>query len=322
MSTEKERIKQGSFFQLTVESEHNGLRIDKYLSLHFDHYSRSFLQKLFNQKQVTINKTKIAKPGNIVKTGDQISIQFPILDETKRTIKTIPHSIDIKIIAKEPDFFIIYKPSGLVVHPPNKNFQDIALTDWLVQSYNDIAHVGSIDRPGIVHRLDRETSGLMIIPRTNQAHAQLTEMFKQRKIHKTYLAIAMGHPPKEGTISLYVGRHPSIRHKMHAFCELTKLKSSRQALTHYKVLNYYKNFSLVEIKPVTGRTHQIRVHFAAIGHPLLADQLYGSASKLLSRQALHASEIEFELNGKTYHYYSPLDNELQKMIENEPTINE
>lgn len=313
MNQDLDLVKQGSSFLFTATEEYEGLRTDKFIANQFPNYSRSFLQKLFTQDHIKINTTKSAKPSYSLKIGDQISISFPD-SETPKPLKDVPKDIGVKIIAKEQDFFIIYKPAGLVVHPPSDFCQDIALTDWLKQTYDDIAHVGAVDRPGIVHRLDRDTSGLMVIPRTNQAHAALTDMFKNRQIHKTYLAIAMGHPPKEGSINFYIGRHPSVRYKMHSFTDLTKLPSSRDALSHYKVLEYCHDFSLVEVKPVTGRTHQIRVHFAAIGHPLLADHLYGSRSKLISRQALHAHKIEFELNGKSYSFTSPLDKKLQNII--------
>lgn len=320
MNTERDLITQGSCFQLTVHPEHEGLRIDKFMSNHFANYSRSFLQKLFAQNKVLINSSKIAKPGYSLKIGDQISVSFPNVNTPNTPSKEIPNDIGVEIIAKESDFFIIYKPAGLVVHPPNGTCQDIALTDWLTKTYDDIAHVGAIDRPGIVHRLDRDTSGLMIIPRTNYAHATITDMFKNRKIHKTYLALVVGHPPKEKSIDFYIGRHPSVRYKMHAFNELTKIASSRDALSHYKVIEYYKDFSLVEVKPVTGRTHQIRVHMAAIGHPVLGDHLYGSKSKLISRQALHAHAIEFEFNGKNYIFSAPLDQDLQTLINNRKTV--
>lgn len=307
-------IRQGSSFEFTATEESQGQRIDVFIANRFPNYSRSFLQKLFVKNHIKTNSSKPAKPGYALKVGDTITVSFPDVD-TPKPLKNVPSDIGVQIIAKETDFFIIYKPAGLIVHPPSNECEDIALTDWLKQTDDEIAHIGAVDRPGIVHRLDRDTSGLMIIPRTNNAHATMTDMFKNRTIHKTYLAIVMGHPPQQGSINLYIGRHPSIRYKMHAFTELTKLSSSRDALSHYKVIQYYKDFSLVEVKPVTGRTHQIRVHFAAIGHPLLADHLYGSRSKLISRQSLHAHKIAFELNGKSYEFTSPLNNDMQKVID-------
>ncbi|MBP6892228.1 RluA family pseudouridine synthase [Candidatus Babeliales bacterium] len=306
-------IKQASTFSITVDEQSNGLRIDKFITAHFSQYSRSFLQKLFKEKLVTVNQTKIVKSSFILKTSDTIFIQFPGESDTIAK-KEIPADLNVQIIAKHDDFLIINKPAGLVVHAPNKNYSEVTLSDWVVDAHEEIAHVGLIDRPGIVHRLDKDTSGLMIIPRTNHAHATMTEMFKARKIHKTYLAIVLGHPPATGTIDFFIGRHHVIRNKMHHFTNTTKRMNSRDAVTHYKVLTYFKDYSLVEIKPITGRTHQIRVHFAALGFPLLADMLYGKSSKILKRHALHAHQLEFEFDHQKYHFNSPIPDDLQKII--------
>lgn len=313
MESKQELIKQGSVFQCNIEQTEQGKRVDKHIANILPQYSRSFLHKLFAQKHVLINQSKPAKPSYALKTGDTISITFPS-QEPSRPIKDIPDDIGVQIIAKEDDFLIIYKPAGLIVHPPNGTCQEVTLSDWLAKTYNEIAHIGTIDRPGIVHRLDRETSGLMIIPRTNHAHATLTDMFKERKIKKTYLAIVHNHPEPEGTINFFIGRHPIIKNKMHYFTELTKQASSKEAVSHYKVLQYYTDFSLVEVKPVTGRTHQIRVHFKGLGHPLLADQIYGQKSKQLKRHALHAHKLEFTYKDKFYEFISPIDSDLEKVL--------
>lgn len=314
MEKKSNLIQEGSNFTFTAQEANKGQRVDKFIASHLSDYSRSFLHKLFDKKQVIINTSKQAKPGNALKPGDIISISFP-KEESTVIEKDIPTDLGVKVIAQEKDFLIIYKPAGLVVHPPNETCQEVTLTDWLKEKYDDIAHVGSIDRPGIVHRLDRETSGLMIVSKTNQAHAAFTDMFKERKIQKTYLAIVAGQPEKEGTIDFYIGRHPVVRNKMHHFTQLTKQVSSRSATSHYKVKKYYNDYSLVEVKPITGRTHQIRVHLAAINHPIIADPLYGQKSKSLKRHALHAHSLEFELNGKAYNFTSPLDKKLQSFLD-------
>lgn len=309
-----ELIKKESSFTIIAQDEQAGQRVDKFIAQHFTAYSRSFLQKLFSQGQILLNQNKILKPSYILRSGDQISITFPQEDVSKPT-KEIPADINVEIISQNNDFLIINKPAGLVVHAPNENYQSVTLSDWVVDAHEEIAHVGMIDRPGIVHRLDKDTSGLMIIPRTNQAHAALTDMFKQRKIHKTYLAIVVGHPPATGTIDLYIGRHPIIKNKMHAFSPTTRRPNSRDAITHYEVMTYFKDYSLVKVKPVTGRTHQIRVHFAALGYPILADSVYGTKSKLLKRHALHAHQLEFQLHGTTYTFSSPLQQDLQEVLD-------
>ena len=301
-------IKQASTFSITVDEQNNGIRIDKFITQQFSQYSRSFLQKLFQQNLVTVNQTKTVKSSYVLKTGDQIFIQFPAPQDSNIK-KEIPTDLNVAIIAKYDDFLIIDKPAGLVVHAPNKNYSEVTLSDWVVDTHEEIAHVGLIDRPGIVHRLDKDTSGLMIIPRTNHAHATMTEMFKQRKIHKTYLAIVHGHPPATGTIDFFIGRHPTIRNKMHHFTNTTKRMNSRDALTHFKVLDYFKDFSLVEIKPITGRTHQIRVNAA-----YRADTVYGKSSKILKRHALHAHQLEFEFDNQKYQFSSPMPEDLQQII--------
>ena len=308
-------IQQASSFVFTIDQNQAGQRIDKFITEQFSQYSRSFLQKLFKDQQVILNnKNKPLKASYVLKINDQITITFPTITHEKIT-KKLPQDLKIEIIEKNNEFLIINKPAGLVVHAPTKNYQDATLTDWIVDEHEEIAHVGLIDRPGIVHRLDKDTSGLMIIPRTNQAHATLTEMFKQRKIQKTYLAIVAGHPEQSGTIDYYIGRHPTVKNKMHHFSNTTKRESSKQALTHYEVITYFKDYSLVKVKPVTGRTHQIRVHFAALGFPLLADYVYGQKSKLLKRHALHASELSFQLDSVNYNFTSPTPEDLKKIID-------
>lgn len=307
-------IAQGSSFTLTAQAEDAGQRIDKFITQHFEQYSRSFLQKLFEQEQILINQSKIAKPSYSLREGDVISIHFP-QQPSDKTVKEIPQDLHVTIVAKETDFLIVSKPAGLVVHAPSANYDDITLSDWVTQTHEEIAHVGLVDRPGIVHRLDKDTSGLMIIPRTNCAHATFTDMFKNRQIKKTYLAIVLGHPNSKGMIDFHIGRHPTIRNKMHHFTDATKRQSCRTAVTHFDVLQYFKEYSLVEIQPTTGRTHQIRVHFAALGYPLLADYLYGTKSKILKRHALHAHKLEFEYKGTQYSFTSELEADLQNIID-------
>jgi len=307
-------IKQGTSFSITINSEHVGQRIDKYITQYFQQYSRSFLQKLFEKNQILINQNKSIKPSYLLKLNDIVAIEFPE-EKNETSVKEIPSSLNITIVKKEKDFLIVNKPAGLVVHAPNSYSKEITLSDWIINTHQEIAHVGLIDRPGIVHRLDKDTSGLMIIPRTNHAHHTFTNMFKQRSIHKTYLAIVVGNPSETGTIDFYIGRHPIIRNKMHFFTESTKHSNCRTAITHYKVIQYFKDYALVELKPITGRTHQIRVHCAAIGHPLLGDPVYGTKSKILNRHALHAYQLAFEYNQQNYIFTSPLEHDLQIILQ-------
>jgi len=298
---------------LKVCFEQSGQRIDVFLSEQLPMFSRTIIKKLLHNKQVIINDTHQAKPSYVIKHNDIItllSIPMPIT----RSAKEIPDNIGVTIIAEHSDFIIINKPAGLVVHPPQETYQDVALTDWLIKRYPTITSVGESERPGIVHRLDRNTSGIMIIALTSAAHATLSAMFKNRKIQKTYTALVVGHTPAAGSIDYVISRHPVKKNMMHSYPGISESNQARDALTDYKTIEYFDTFSVVEVKPKTGRTHQIRVHFKAIGHPLLGDSIYGSTSKKIGYHALHAQSLEFVYNEKHYAFTSPLDPKLQSVL--------
>lgn len=312
-------IQENNQFSLQVAQEHAGLRIDVFLTLQLPMFSRSLIKKLLTNSQVLINHTTPAKPSYVIKHNDSITL-LSIPTPTQRFTKQVPTDIGVQIIAQHDDFLIINKPAGLVVHPPEQTFTDIALTDWLVQEFPQIKDVGESTRPGIVHRLDRNTSGLMIIALTQDAHATFTQMFKDRQVQKTYIALVMGHPQLSGIIDYFIGRHPVQKNIMHCFTAIPDNSCARDAFTEYKVLQYFDTYSLVEIKPKTGRTHQIRVHFKAIGNPLLGDTVYGTASKKIDYHALHAQNLEFTYNGQVYQFFSPLDPVLQKIVDTSKAI--
>lgn len=295
-------------------------RIDRYLTEQFPLYSRSFFKKLIDEGFVSVNDAIISKQSCIISPQDTVTVRFP--GERSITGDTIiARNLSIEIIAEHEHFYIINKPAGLIVHPPKTNSGMVTLMDWLLHHDQELQEVGYIDRPGIVHRLDKDTSGLMIIPRTNCAHKQFSDLFKDRKIQKTYLALVHGHPEKQGIIEYPIGRHPQQRMKMYAYPEIElspredeSTKRIRSATTHYQVLEYYKDSSLVEAKPVTGRTHQIRVHLAAIGHPIIGDPVYGTASKIMKRHALHAAGISFNFLDTAYTYTLPLPADIQALV--------
>ena len=291
-------------------------RLDKSIADQLPAYSRTFLQEFIINGQVTINGAIVTKPKTLLKEHDCIQITFSSPQPTQEIdpAKT-DYPYNVTIIEKHEHFLIINKPAGLTVHKINTTDPQPTLVDWIITNFQEIKNVGIIDRPGIVHRLDKDTSGILIIPRTNYAHAQFGSLFKERAIHKTYYALVQGHPPHEGTISLPIGRHPTLRHKMAAFKIHESQKGTiRDAVTHYKVLRYFKNTSLVEVKPVTGRTHQIRVHFAALGHSLIGDHVYGKKSNYIKRQALHAHAINFEFQNKIYSFTAPLPEDFQEAL--------
>ena len=220
----------------------------------------------------------------------------------------LPKRLGVSLVAEHDDFLIVYKPAGLLVHAPSHNNSSVTLVDWLVHSFKELTTVGTSDRPGIVHRLDKDTSGLLIIPRTPQSLTAFAELFQARAIQKTYLAVVEGHPPLSGTLDAAIGRDPFHKHKMAA------IPYGRPSLTHYKVIEYFPQCALVEAQLITGRTHQIRVHFSASGYPLLGDSVYGTAHPLIQRQALHAYQISFTYKEQNYSFCSELPDDMRALI--------
>ncbi|OGB84719.1 hypothetical protein A3F66_06945 [candidate division TM6 bacterium RIFCSPHIGHO2_12_FULL_32_22] len=293
----------------------NKIRLDKYLNKIKPEYSRSFFYNLIHKGYVSVNLKVQNKAGYLLELGDEIEIRYPKIEEISK--KNIDN-FDIKIIFDSADFMIINKGPGVLVHSPGLESGEPTLVDWILEHIKYISGVGSLDRPGIVHRLDKDTSGLMIIPKTNAAHKAFGDMFKDRNIQKTYLAVVKGSPEKSGEIDFDIVRHPVSRHKMTHVPKheqnKEKYAKSRESYTKYKVLKYFDDAALVEAKPKTGRTHQIRVHFASINHPLIGDVIYGKQSPLINRQALHAQGLEFEYNGKKYKFEADPPEDFAQLI--------
>jgi 23S rRNA pseudouridine1911/1915/1917 synthase len=306
-------------FSFIVPENSEPCRIDRYIAQLFPDYSRSYFQRIIADGGITINNVSAKKPSTVVNSGDIVTIQFP----AQRIVE--PHYIidrtsGIAIIGETEHFMAIDKPANLLVHAPSNASNAITVVDWIRHHHGDITSVGTSDRPGIIHRLDRETSGVLIITKTNYVHNLMGALFRNRKINKTYKAIVTGHPPKEGTITYAIGRDPINRIKMAHFHpediddsgKIGNVKV-RHAKTDYKVLEYFDNAALIEVKPTTGRTHQIRVHMAAIGHPIIGDQLYGKKSSLIERQALHAESLSFVFENQEYSFTSTIPEDLQKL---------
>jgi 23S rRNA pseudouridine1911/1915/1917 synthase len=284
------------------------IRIDKYLSDHFPLYSRSFFARLIDDSFITVNGKEINKQSMPIKYPDIITVHFPA-EKIIELTDVVEHTSNVQLVHTHEHFFVINKPIDLLVHKPSSYSTVPTLVDWIMLHAKEISGVGYVDRPGIVHRLDKDTSGLMVVARTHHGHNTFTKLFKDREIHKTYLAIVHGHPPASGTIDLPVGRHPVSRKKMHAFkSHESSFSKNRSALTNYAVLEYFDAFSLLELKPVTGRTHQIRVHCAAIGNPVLGDTTYGSQSKLINHHLLHAHALSFSFDGVPFSFVAELPN--------------
>jgi len=282
-------------------------RLDKFLSQQFADYSRSYFQEAISSGLVIVNNKAMTKSSYKIQENDRLN--FPLKD-LSYNLKPTP--VDFDTIYKGDDFAIINKPAGLVVHHSLSNKDGITLVNGLLHRFDQLDSFKDKSRAGIVHRLDKDTSGLMIIALNPKAHESIKEMLKERKISKTYLAVTEGKPKTEGQIDLPVGRDPFAPHKM-----TTSGIYAKDALSLYKTTKYYDNYALVEVKIITGRTHQIRVHFSSIGHPVLGDIVYGQPSNKISRQALHSHKLEFDYDGKAYSFTSPLPKDIKKLLESE-----
>ncbi len=309
-------VQPNSTHLLQVTEQEQGSRLDMFITGRFPAYSRSFFQKIIESEHVSVNGRMVAKQGVSLKNNDVVSVFFP--GEPKKTYHPIHTPLEVKVLFEHEHFLIIEKPAGLNVHRPATQSTEISLVDWLLHHYETIATVGYNDRPGIVHRLDKDTSGIMIIARTKYAHAYFARQFNERTITKTYLAVVQGHPQSTGEVDAAIARHPHNRKKMMAVTQTTSTRSLgtiRQAHSAYRVVDYFSQHSLVEVKPRTGRTHQIRVHLAHLGHHIVGDKLYGSASALINRQALHAHALAFSFGDQFYEFKSELPNDIKNLLE-------
>jgi 23S rRNA pseudouridine1911/1915/1917 synthase len=282
-----------------------GSRLDKYLAMHCPGLSRTYLQKLVREGLVTVNGHP-AKSGLKLETGDRISVNVP----ASPTNPLSPEAIPLKIVYEDDDIIVIDKPAGMTTHPsPGQTAH--TLINALIAYYPKLAEMGSSFRPGIVHRLDRDTSGLIIVAKNTAAQMNLINQFKDRAVHKTYLTLVQGHLiPDRGIIEAPIGRDTGDRKRM------AVVTSGRPARSEYAVVKYYKGYTLLEVKPETGRTHQIRVHLAAIGYPVVGDAVYGVKSPFLKRQFLHAHHLGFRLpgTGEQVEFESELPDELATVL--------
>lgn len=273
-------------FSYAVEDRFHDLRLDQFLALSFTDYSRSKLSEAIRSAAVQVNGVSV-KPGYRLKQGDVVAGTIDIASEP---LTLHPQDVPFTVIQEDPEFLIIAKPPGLVVHPGSGN-ADGTLVNGLLFRYADFREVGDESRPGIVHRLDKDTSGVMVVARTEGAHARLVNQFKNRQVEKTYIALVIGVMKEDGgRIVAPIGRHPIHRQKM-----AVRENSGRHAVSNWKCKTRFSRHTLVEVHIETGRTHQIRVHFAHLGFPVAGDQLYGPSRDhtMFSRQMLHAWRLSF-----------------------------
>lgn len=275
-----------ALFSCAVEERFHNLRLDQYLALQFEEYSRSHIGQAIKAGNIRVNAAEV-KPGYRLKSGDIIDGSLGV-DPQEAVVE--PQNIDFEILLEDPDFIVIAKPPGLVVHPGSGN-RDKTLVNGLLYRYRELADVGEGSRPGIIHRLDKDTSGVLVVARTKNAHAVLVDQFKNRRVEKTYLAIVRGVMPEpSGRIVAPIGRHPVNRQKM-----AVRMETGRYAVTSWKCMKTYRSHTLLEVQIETGRTHQIRVHMAHLGYPVAGDKLYGRAdeSRYFKRHMLHAWKLRF-----------------------------
>lgn len=297
-------------YSFTVSQEEKGTRLDKFLAEEFPQYSRSWLQKLIAKGNVLVNQKEV-KSSYQLEESDKITGQITPPEK----ISLQPDlSIKLNIIYEDKDLLIIDKPAGLVVHP-SPTHKSKTLVNALLNYLPKIKEVGEDKiRPGIVHRLDKDTSGLMIITKNNQSFQHFKNLFNNQKVEKRYLVLTVGQfKEKSGTINKPIARSKHSPEKM------TISPDGRKSLTKYKVIRQFKDYALIEAQPKTGRMHQIRVHLASIGHPVAGDKKYGFKKQLcpseLKRQFIHAGFLKFKLpGGEEKKFQSKLPLDLEKVL--------
>jgi 23S rRNA pseudouridine1911/1915/1917 synthase len=289
---------------IQLQADGSGIRLDVFLAQKCD-ISRSYAQKLITVGHISVNGIT-SKASHKLESGDSITGAIP----DPEPISVLPEKIPLDIIYEDDDILVIDKPAGLTVHPAPGNWEH-TLVNALLAYCPDLVGIGGKLRPGIVHRLDKNTSGIMVVAKNDAAQHSLSNQMKERQVTKVYIALVVGNlSPKQGSIDAQIGRDPKNRKKM------AVVMVGRQARTDYKVIDYLQGHTYLEAKPETGRTHQIRVHFAAIGHPLLGDTIYGAKSGLLARHFLHAHRLGFILPGTNQYaeFAAELPQELQGVL--------
>ena len=267
-----------------VDSD-EGQRLDTYVANLLGHLSRSQVQRLIQAGLVRVNGAP-ARPSTRIKHGDSVHIDAKPQDSEE---KPLPEKLPLKIVHEDQDVIVVDKPPGLTVHPAPGHPRG-TLVNALLDRYPELEAVGEPSRPGLVHRLDTDTSGLMVVARSLSSYADLNRQLKEHSFTKVYLALVKGRPqPAEGAIDAPIARNPRSRQKMGI------VEGGRASLTQYRTIEALDGFTLLEVRPKTGRTHQIRVHMAAVGHPVAGDAKYGGRAKFLGRQFLHACKLGFFL---------------------------
>lgn len=269
-----------------VENENN-MRIDRYLAETSDGLSRSHIQKLIKDGDITVNDKPVKANYRLI-SGDNIKINIPDLKEPDIAAENIP----LDILYEDEDVIIVNKPKQMVVHPAPGHYTGTLVNALMYHCRGDLSGIHGDLRPGIVHRIDMDTTGSLIVCKNDAAHQSLAKQLKEHSINRVYVAVVYGNIKEDkGTVDVPIGRHPTDRKRMS-----THARNAREAVTHYEVIERFKGYTYIKCQLETGRTHQIRVHMASIGHPLVGDPVYGPRKNLfpeLQGQALHAKTLGF-----------------------------
>lgn len=296
-------------FTIDAASTDIGTRLDKYLTEQIPDQSRSYIQKLLDDNFITVNG-KSAKSNYKLRAGDTITVEIPEAEE----LDIEPENIPLDIVYEDDDIIVINKPKGMVVHPAPGHTSGTLVNALMYHCKDSLSSINGVLRPGIVHRIDMDTTGLLVACKSDQAHRVLSDKFKVHDIHRVYTAIVYNQfATDEGTINKPIARHKTDRKKMAID------SNGRHAVTHYRVIERLKqNFSLVECELETGRTHQIRVHMASINHPLLGDEVYGPKQKPFATQGqvLHAGVLGFDhpITGEYMEWHADLPDYFQEIL--------
>ncbi len=301
---------------IDVTQDFEGERIDKYLSRLVTDSSRSAIQKLIESGSVKVNGSQVSKNYKVSADDEILMLQGEL-----KTLDAEPENIPLDIVYEDSDLLVVNKPRGMVVHPAPGNYSGTLVNALLYHCKDSLSGINGVLRPGIVHRIDKDTSGLLIVAKNDKAHIGLAEQIKEHSFTREYNAVVCGHLKEyEGTVCAPIGRNPKDRKKM-----CVTENNSKNAVTHYKVINEYEGYSHISLRLETGRTHQIRVHMAYIGHPVAGDFVYGNDKKsaYLNGQCLHAIKIGFvhpitneylEFNSELPDYFKEFLNRLKSTV--------